>query len=330
MSDVTLNQSEPACAVRQEAKSRLILVVDDSPLDRRLAGAILEQQSAARVIFATNGEEALEVVGREQPDLVLTDLQMPLMDGLALVESLRNQFPLTPAILMTGKGSEEIAIQALKHGAASYVPKRNLARNLADTVRDVLAVADVGRQQWRLGDFWSQTEFQFSLDNDAGLIPLLVAHVQQYLATVQHCDTNELLRVSVALHEALRNAMHHGNLELDSQLRRESPESYYQLGEQRRTAEPYRHRRVHITAAESRSEARYVIRDEGPGFDPAALEYDPTDAENLELPSGRGLLLMRMFMHEVQYNSRGNEITLVHRRADGAEGSPQRAQPNPK
>ena len=55
---------------------------------------------------------------------------------------------------------------------------------------------------------------------------------------------------------------------------------------------------------------RYVIRDEGPGFDPATLP-DPTDPANLDRPCGRGLLLMRTFMDDVGYNRSGNEVTLI-------------------
>jgi len=305
----------------RDDQSPLILVVDDNTMDRRIAGGILTKQLAARILYAANGAAALEIVAQSRPDLVLTDLQMPEMDGLALVEAIRANHPLVPTILMTAHGSEETAIQALQRGAANYVPKRNLARALAETVKDVLAMANVGRQQSRLYDFWSKTEFQFSLDNDAALIPLLVSHLQHYLTMVQQCDSNELVRVGVALHEALRNAIHHGNLELQSELRHENPEQYYQLAEQRRLQEPYSGRRVYVTAIESRAEARYVIRDEGPGFDTSAALRDPTEDQHLELPSGRGLLLMRTFMHDVSYSERGNEVTLVYRRNEADDGS---------
>jgi CheY-like chemotaxis protein len=318
MGESLLKENQTITAVSTSAEQRFILVVDDNELDRCAAGLILERQSGVRVVYANHGKEALKVVQQLRPDLVLTDLHMPLMDGLALVEVMRHEYPLIPTILMTDKGSDDLALLALERGAASYVSKRTLADDLAETAGEIMAVAQAGRQQWRLRESWRQTEFQFLLDNDAALIPIVSAHVQQYLTTVQHRDAHELVRVSVALNEALRNAMHHGNLELDSQLRRESPEAYYQLAEQRRSEEPYRRRRVHVTAAESRVEARYVIRDEGSGFDPGLLSYDPTDAAHLELPSGRGLLLMRMFMHEVQYNAQGNEVTLVHRRSDVA------------
>jgi len=67
-----------------------------------------------------------------------------------------------------------------------------------------------------------------------------------------------------------------------------------------------------VTAKESRREAVYTIRDEGPGYDPASLP-DPADPLNLEKVSGRGLLLIRTFMHEVLHNRQGNEIIMVKR-----------------
>ena len=76
-------------------------------------------------------------------------------------------------------------------------------------------------------------------------------------------------------------------------------------------------RRIHVLVTLSPSEARFVIRDEGPGFDPESVP-DPTDPANLERESGRGLLLMRTFMDEVRFNQAGNEVTLIKRRQTGA------------
>ena len=60
----------------------------------------------------------------------------------------------------------------------------------------------------------------------------------------------------------------------------------------------------------ARDLAVFVVRDEGPGFDPAALP-DPTDPANLDKVTGRGILLMRAFMDHVDFNARGNEVTMV-------------------
>jgi anti-sigma regulatory factor (Ser/Thr protein kinase) len=172
-----------------------------------------------------------------------------------------------------------------------------------------------------LHECWDQTEFEFHLGSDVTLVPALVSHLQRYLRSVRHCDETELVRVGVALNEALQNAVYHGNLELDSELRSTSTDEYFRQAQERRGCEPFCHRRVRLWARESRAEARYVIQDEGPGFDfQRALQDDPTDPRNLTRPYGRGLFLIRTFMSDVQFNSSGNEITMVHRR-DAAFGA---------
>ncbi|MDX1945799.1 MAG: ATP-binding protein, partial [Pirellulaceae bacterium] len=103
------------------------------------------------------------------------------------------------------------------------------------------------------------------------------------------------------------------NLELSSDLRQSDSDAYYREAERRRYLPEYAGRRVSIFVSESPKEGIYVVRDDGPGFDPH-VQRDPTTAEHLEIPSGRGLFLIRMFMDEVRYNERGNEITMIHRR----------------
>src|SRR5688500_1381454 len=117
-----------------------VLVADDSKVDQRLAASLLER-AGWTVVTAAAGREAFELLSARRPAAGVTDLQMPHMDGLALVEAIRGARPGLPVILMTAFGSEDIAAEALRRGAASYVPKRNLARDLADALRRVLAVA---------------------------------------------------------------------------------------------------------------------------------------------------------------------------------------------
>jgi CheY-like chemotaxis protein len=296
-----------------------ILVIDDSAVDRRLAGGLLEKAGEdlpdVQVIYAPNGKEALAAIAREAPDLVLTDLQMPEMNGLEVVEEIKRRHASIPVILMTAHGSEEIAMAALEKGAASYVPKRALAADLVETVSEILAVTGVRRQRERLvNDCWVQTETHFLLPNEIGHIAPLIGHVQENLARMGLCQETDLVRVAVALREALSNAIIHGNLQVDSALRESNEATYYMQIEERKRQEPYRSRNVTVVAEESRSEAVYVVRDEGMGFDCSNLP-DPTDPANLERVSGRGLLLIRTFMDEVSFNEKGNEITMIKRRA---------------
>ena len=291
-----------------------ILVVDDVALDRHLAGTLLEEHPGWVAVFAEDGREAIALIQKEVPDLVLTDLQMPELNGLELVEAIRRDYSYLPVILMTAHGSEDIAAAALKAGAASYVPKRDLARDLVLTTEKVLDMARFHRNQQQVLECLIETELRFVLSNDPNHVQPLIRHLQDHLTLMNLADKGGLIRVGTALHESLINAMEHGNLELSSELREsEQPEAYRSLVEARRKQQPYCDRRVLVIAHFSREQAVFVIRDDGLGFDRSTLR-DPRDPANLGKCSGRGLFLIRTFMDEVSFNEAGNEITMIKRR----------------
>lgn len=293
-----------------------VLVVDDSPIDRRLAGGILEKHGELKIENAEHGLAALDILARTPVDLVVTDLQMPELNGLELVEMIRARYPLIPVILMTAHGSEDIAVQALDRGAASYVPKANLARDLTDTVENVLAIARADRRNDRLRDCLLEGETTFELDSDPTLIPPLVDYLQDMVIKMRLCDETGRIRVGIALEEALLNALYHGNLEISTDELREASSDLMRgprdnIVEQRRAAAPYNARRLHVRAKVTPDAAAFVIRDDGPGFPHARLAAPAAAA--FEREQGRGLVLMRSFMTEVRFNEAGNEVTLVKR-----------------
>jgi CheY-like chemotaxis protein len=291
---------------------RTILVVDDSAVDRHLVGGIVQKLDGWQASFAGNGVEALAAMERTLPDLVLTDMLMDEMDGLELVQAIRAKYPSVPVILMTAHGSEDVAIKALQKGAASYVPKKSMARDLDETVEQVYAAAKTGQSQRRIFDCITQQESHFILENDTSLIPPLVAYLEENVSRLRLCEQSGLVLLGVALHEALTNAIIHGNLGVGSELREVDEKRYYRLIQERQATSPYRERRVYVTATLSRKEARFVIRDDGEGFDPGTLP-DPTDPANLGRVTGRGLLLIQTFMDHVEHSEKGNQITLVKR-----------------
>ena len=93
-----------------------ILIVDD---DRTQAEefADLLRKAGCDVTLAGDGREASDLLRLELPDVVLTDLDMPVIDGLELVRAIRRDYPALPVILMTATGSEAVAAKALRHGA---------------------------------------------------------------------------------------------------------------------------------------------------------------------------------------------------------------------
>lgn len=285
-----------------------ILIVDDLLSDRRIAGGLLQEDETLDVVFAENGRAALEEIELHMPDLVLTDMQMPEMDGLELVKEVREKYPMMPTILMTAAGSEVIAREALERGAASYVPKQHLAAELLSTVQRVIAMSGEERLQARL--LSRMTRCSWELENDPVLVSGLVAHIRTLLQKKHVCNESDLLRISTAIDEALLNALYHGNLEVESSLKEKDHNEFHRVAEQRRHEPPYCDRRITITVHVNEAGLRVVITDQGKGFDPENLP-DPTDPEFMVRPSGRGVLLMRAFMDDVQFNETGNEVSLI-------------------
>lgn len=99
-----------------------ILVVDDDSLSREFLVEAC-RSLGYRTHEACDGEQALEVVAKTQPDLVLTDMRMPKMDGTQLVEALHESYPDIASILVTAHGSVETAVQAMRSGAADFLLK---------------------------------------------------------------------------------------------------------------------------------------------------------------------------------------------------------------
>lgn len=298
-----------------------VLVVDDSELDRRLVGGLLAENESLVVDFAENGAAALDRMSAEPPDLVLSDMQMPEVDGLQLVGRARLQFPRVPVVLMTAHGSESLAVEALARGAASYVPKVQLAQHLLDTVEEILALTRADRSYERLIGCLERTEFLFQLDNDAALVDPLVDLIQQMAVGMKLVDFTERVRLGVALKEALLNALYRGNLELDAKSMEDARERMLLGGpgdivERRRREAPYCDRRTTVEVLVRPDQARFVIRDQGPGFDVTAVLAGGDGHDALSAPHGRGLRLIKAFMDEVTFNPAGNEITLVKRRVE--------------
>jgi CheY-like chemotaxis protein/anti-sigma regulatory factor (Ser/Thr protein kinase) len=289
-----------------------VLVVDDSPLDRRLAARMLEE-IGLDVKVAVHGRDALDQIELSAPDLIVTDMQMPEMDGLALVQQVTEAFPAIPIILMTAFGSEELAVKALQIGAASYVPKQNLARNLVGTVKNVLAVARAKHATRSMLGSMTRLESDYVLSNTLEGLEALIGHMKDQMRQMRLFGEHDILRIGTALYESLVNAIEHGNLELSSDQRELPHADYRRLFEERSLHARFRNRHVYLNAVLTRGLATFVVRDEGPGFDTSRLR-DPTAPENVAQVNGRGLFLIRTFMDDVRFNERGNEITMTKRR----------------
>ena len=290
-----------------------LLIVDDSPVDAQLARSVLEKTFHERIKFASNGWEALEQIEEQLPLAVITDLQMPVLDGLQLTERIHQRFPTVPVILMTGHGSEEIAAEALDRGAVDFVPKSMLVSELSRAVENVLAMNGGAPRDHLLNTCLRCEELQLELENDVSLIAPLVSLLRATTRHMKLVGETQSLRFAKAISEAIHNAMFHGNLELTADewdAVRRSP-SVTEIVQQRLQDPHYSQRRVFVTTRISSLEGQITVRDDGPGFDTGSLPNIAVNPSQLVSSERRGIVLIQAFTDEIRFNNRGNEVVLV-------------------
>ena len=127
-----------ATAIKCQAKPYKILVVDDEPIALENLSYSLKKEGYI-VSKATNGKEALDLFDTEVFDLVVTDLKMQKMSGVELLEAVRSRSTQTKFIITTGYATVESAVDALKKGAAHYLPKPVKLDTLKKTVRELVS-----------------------------------------------------------------------------------------------------------------------------------------------------------------------------------------------
>jgi two-component system response regulator PilR (NtrC family) len=122
------------------AAGKRILVVDDQESMRQMLSDLLELMGhEPRAV--EGGESALRDLRAKGADLVITDLNMPVMNGMELMKQIKTEFPGTPVIIITGYGSFHTEKQVLSNGADGYIPKPCTIHRVQQTVNQALGVS---------------------------------------------------------------------------------------------------------------------------------------------------------------------------------------------
>ena len=115
-----------------------VLIVDDQELILESLNIVLEMEDDIEVVgLAKNGEEAINYCEKSQPDIILMDINMPIMDGVVATEKIKAQFPLTKIIILTSYKEVEYVLAALSYGAEGFLLKAIHPKNLIAGIRVV-------------------------------------------------------------------------------------------------------------------------------------------------------------------------------------------------
>ena len=117
-----------------------ILTVDDHPVLRKGLAALVNSEPDLKLVAeASNGKEAIEAFRSCRPDITLMDIQMPAVDGIEAINSIRSEFPEARIIVLTTYTGDAQVVRALKAGARAYILKAHVVDELLDTIRAVHA-----------------------------------------------------------------------------------------------------------------------------------------------------------------------------------------------
>lgn len=264
-----------------------ILVVDDEPLICDLLTEILKKEKY-EVEVSGDGEEALKKVKSDgRYACVLTDVKMPQMDGLQFLKESHKVSPSTPVIVVTGAATVDIAVEALKHGAAALIEKPFNSDKVLNTLREILSLRSVTDRMLTVLPFaekkWT-IECPGSQENLASILETLMMGMD-HMGLLSPTNENP---VRDALKHALDNAFVHGN--------EKDPKKW-----------------VRVNALATNEEIRVSIYDEGKGFN--RLDYIEEDNLNEEAwKNGKGLFKIHGVAHTVSFNAKGNEIQLTFKK----------------
>lgn len=120
-----------------------VLIVEDSPTMRQLIAFALKRIRGVRIVEANDGVDGLKKLSSERFDLILTDINMPIMDGLKLVSLVRNDanYKAIPIVVITTEGAQEDRERALALGANDYITKPIQPTKILDVAKTLLKIA---------------------------------------------------------------------------------------------------------------------------------------------------------------------------------------------
>ena len=273
-----------------------ILVVDDEKPIRTLLSNVLTKIPGCRVDIAEDGQEAIERLRAENfaRDLVVTDMQMPRMNGEALILAIRAECPRLPIIVLTAYKDDQRIVRCLEMGTLEYVLKPIKVDKFLQTVQRVLDRAA------RLADKRDELRVRSEV---AGWVEITaptdfeyVERFQKFTALLGNTPLSDESRedIRMAIDELGQNAVEWGN-RFDRQ------------------------KRIHLAFCLFHDRIVFKIEDEGEGFDFSSLKDPSADPivhilermKSGKRAGGYGVYLTRKIMDDVVYNEKGNVVLLT-------------------
>ena len=284
-----------------------ILIVEDDHASRLFLESLLESNNYD-FRSAENGIEGLNVFEEYNPDIVLSDIKMPIMDGLELLEAIRDKNSDTIVVIVTAFGSENYAIQALHLGANNYLKKPVSSQELLRLLKKYKAIISEQFYPESLPGKLINRTFSIEFKSEYTKIPKIVDKIM--IESAIDINDSEKVNIELGLVELITNAVEHGNLGIsyiEKQLALDEGK-LSELFDDRVHNEKFKNRKVKVDFFTDEEKYQWTITDNGEGFNWKSIP-DPTDQEHILELNGRGIFISNFLFDKIEYFGKGNVVT---------------------
>ncbi len=259
---------------------KIIIIDDDEGVGQYLCYILGEplKKDGYEVIYERSSKNAIEYIKNNYIALVITDMQMPEVDGLDIIREVKNIDRNIPVVVISGNGTVNNTVKALKMGACNYLTKPCKKDEIMSTVRKSLRVSKSIREYAEAYAVDIKETIEFSFPSKKEYSKSVIKQVIELANSAGYSKVAWC--VQLAIEEAISNAIEHGNKNDIS-------------------------KSVYIKCSFNAEQLELIVKDEGEGYnEDVSVSNEPDEF-------GRGIFLIKSFMDEVEFNERGNIIRMI-------------------
>ncbi len=285
-----------------------ILIIDDEHPVRDVLKIALTEKSYT-VVEAADGKQGIQVFKDSLPDIVLTDVQMPELSGIEVTKKIKEIKADADVIIMTGYGTEELIIEALRAGASNYIKKPVSFNELFNIINNLIIKRENRKRFIVNKDIVVSEKKTMLVDNDIskvwGIVNQVLFNIPSYI------NESVVEGMKVGLYEILVNAIEHGNLGITYDEKEEAlnNNTYSALIKKRLREAEENSRKVNIQSMIENEKLTVEVNDQGSGFD-FKNRSTTSDPEMILSIHGRGILLTSLYFDKLEYKEPGNRVIL--------------------
>jgi len=284
---------------------KVLIVEDDYPSREYLINLITLEGYDLRA--AENGKEGLEIYKEYDPDVIISDIQMPYMDGLELLSTIREDKSDTIFIVTTAFGSEDYAIEALRRGANNYLKKPIRKNSLVSLLEKYKSLVESHKLAEKAQGKILKKDISLEFETNIRHIPAIISQLISEMGI--KLDDSEITNIELGLDELITNSLEHGNLSIsfEEKVEASNNNTMLELYAEKMKDEKLAKRKLRVHYKLRPKYCEWLIEDEGDGFD-WRLIPDPTQSSQLMELNGRGIFITQFLFDEMEYMGKGNMV----------------------